>query len=126
MCDNMRKLIIKIGENLHQDLKEVFLDPKNKANPNTHTLYLKDVNEFYKLLSPQRMELLRILINNSNTEFTINALSKKLKRKQEAISRDTMLLEKYQLIKKTKEKQLVKVKPLYQTLSIDLTTKMTI
>ncbi|NMA44898.1 MAG: hypothetical protein GX950_03760 [Candidatus Diapherotrites archaeon] len=122
----MKKLIIKISNNIHQDLKDVYLNPKIKANPNTHTLYLKDVNEFYTLFSPQRMELLRILINTPNTEFTINSLSKKLKRKQEAISRDTSLLEKYQLIKKTKVKQLVKVKPLYQTLSIDLSTKLSI
>ena len=122
----MKKLIIKISNNIHQDLKDVYLNPKIKANPNTHTLYLKDVNEFYTLFSPQRMELLRILINTPNTEFTINSLSKKLKRKQEAISRDTSLLEKYQLIKKTKVKQLVIVKPLYQTLSIDLSTKLSI
>ena len=54
----MKKLIIKISNNIHQDLKDVYLNPKIKANPNTHTLYLKDVNEFYTLFSPQRMELL--------------------------------------------------------------------
>lgn len=118
----MKKLIIKIGDGLKRDLKLVYINPKLYAKPNTHTLYLKDSKELYKLFSPQRMELLKFIINNSSNKISINYLSKKLKRKQEAISRDTIMLEKYQLIKKIKEKQEVHIKPMYQSLLIDLTT----
>lgn len=116
----MKTLIIKIGGNLKRDLKEVLLDPKNKANINTHTIYLKNSKELYKILSPERLELLRYITDNNQAELTVSELAGKLKRKQEAISRDAILLEKYNIIEKVKNKQKVYIKAIYSALDIKL------
>jgi len=116
----MNTLIVKIGGNPKDDIKAVFDNPKENGQPNTNTLYLKDAKELYEILSPQRMELLLYLANNSKEQNTINGLAKKLKRRQEAISRDTIVLERHQLVKKTKEKQKVFVKSMYGTLNLKL------
>lgn len=115
----MKTLIIRIGSDMKSDIKKVFDNPK-KARLNTHTLYLKDSKEFYEILSPQRLELLRFITNNPCDEHTISQLAKKLKRRQEAISRDTILLSKYNIIEKVKEKQRVYVKALYDSLDLQL------
>ena len=69
------------------------------------------------------MELLLYLTNNQKEENTVTGLAKKLKRMQEAISRDAILLEKHSLIKKTKQKQKVLITPLYDAISLILAVK---
>jgi predicted transcriptional regulator len=115
----MKKLIIKIGKDMKEDLKEVFNNPKS-AKVNTHTLYLKDSKDLYEILSPQRIDLLKFITNNTEKKYTISELAKQLKRRQEAISRDTILLSKYRIIEKVKEKQKVHIKAIYDTLDLKL------
>lgn len=117
----MRQLIIKIGGKMDKDLKQVFESPR-KAKPNTHTLYLKNSEELYEILSPKRLELLRYILKHEAEKKTVSELAQKLKRKQEAISRDANLLAKYNLIQKIKEKQMVYLKALYRSLEIQLTS----
>jgi predicted transcriptional regulator len=117
----MKSLIINIGGNVKADLKKAFENPKESIMPNSHTLYLKDTNQLYEILSPQRMELLMYITTHSREDNTVSELAKKLKRKQEAISRDTILLSKYNLIKKVKDKQRVYIKALYNSLDLKLT-----
>jgi predicted transcriptional regulator len=116
----MKTLIVRIGGDIKKELKEVYLDPKNKAQPNTHTLYLKDGKELYKILSPERIELLKYITNNACDNITIGELAKELNRRQEAVSRDTILLEKYNLIQKIKDKQKVYIRAIYSALDIKL------
>lgn len=115
----MKQLTIKIGREMKEDLKEVFRNP-SKASPNTHTLYLKNTKELNELLSPKRLELLIHIIKHQHKRKTISELARELERKQEAISRDANLLAKYSLIKKARERQMVYLKALYNSLEIKL------
>jgi predicted transcriptional regulator len=117
--EKMRKLIIKIGGSMEEDLKQVYKNPK-LGKPGTHTSYLKNRQELYELLSPQRLELLRYVTCHPEEQNTIGHLSKKLKRKQEAISRDASFLEKHEMLKKIKEKQSVYLKALYGSLDLKI------
>jgi predicted transcriptional regulator len=119
----MKELIIKIGSDPKKDIKKAFLNPKENVVLNTHTLYLKDSKELYELLSPQRLDLLRFVTQNSLEEYTISELAKKLNRRQEAISRDTILLAKYNMLLKIKEKQKVYIKAIYNSLNLNLSVK---
>lgn len=115
----MKQLIIKIGGDMKKDLKEIFEDPK-KGLSNSHTIYLKNAEELYELLSPKRIELLRYVINHQGQKNTITQISKKLKRKQEAISRDATILERHSLLQKIREKQAIFLKTIYGSLQIKL------
>ncbi len=115
----MEQLIIKIGGDMKKDLKKVFDDP-SKAKTNTHTLYLKNTEEFHKLISPKRLNLLMYIIEHQSEKKTISEIAKELKRKQEAISRDAIMLEKYNLIQKIKEKQMTYLRAIYKSLDIRL------
>jgi predicted transcriptional regulator len=119
----LMELTIKIGGNPRDDIRAACSNPKKNARPGTNTLYLKNTKDLYELLSPQRMELLLYLTNNQKEENTVTGLAKKLKRRQEAISRDAILLEKHSLIKKTKQKQKVLITPLYDAISLILAVK---
>lgn len=110
------KAKIKIGE-MKKELREIFKHPE-KAETGSHTIYLKTPEELYELLTPKRIELLRFALQNK--EKPITKISKALKRKQETISRDASILEKYSLIKKTMDGQKTYIKPLYETLEISL------
>ena len=116
----MVKLIIKIGGNMMKDMKEVWENPR-KAEPGTHTLYLKNLKQLQKVLSPKKLELLMELIESQHNKKTLSETAKHLKRKQEAISRDANVLEKYEMVKKTKEKQKVYLTPAVQSIEIRLT-----
>ena len=110
------KLKIKIGD-MKEGVKEVFRHPE-KAEAGTHSLYLKSPRELYELLTPKRIELLRFALKNDKEPIT--AISKALKRKQEAISRDATILEKYSLITKTRDNKKTYIKSKYNTLEITL------
>lgn len=115
----MRQLIIKIGGDMKKDVRMAFSNP-SRANPDSHTLYLKNSEELYEILSPRRLELLRYIIKHQTEHKTISEAAKELKRKQEAISRDACLLSRYALIEKVKEKQMIYLKALYDSLDIKL------
>ncbi len=116
--NNMKKIIIKIGVKMEDDLKQIYENPKT-GNPGTNTIYLKNVSELSQILSPQRLRLLKNLINEQKSE-SVTDLAKKLKRKQEAISRDLKILEKNSLVQKNKEKQETHAKTNYSTIEIQL------
>lgn len=119
----MMKLKIKIGADIHKDLREAFERP-DKTQAGTHTIYFKTPEELYELLTPKRLELLMFTMENKNE--TISEIAKALKRKQESISRDASILEKYRIIKKTKDKQKTYLKPLYNGFEITLQPKNTL
>ena len=119
----LEKLVIKMGGNMKKDLRKVFLNPKKYAQPGTHTVYLKNTEELHELFSPKRLEMLLQLIEDQPRKKTISETAKELKRKQEAISRDAAILEKYELIKKVKEKQKVYLKPTCKTIEIELSNR---
>ena len=102
-----------------KELKAVFDHPE-KAEKNVHTLFLDSSEDLYRLLSPQRLELLRQLIKYQATKKTVGELAKELGRKQEAISRDASFLAMHQMIKKTKKKREVYLEALYKSLDIRL------
>lgn len=110
------KLRIKIGR-MDKDIKEIFEHPE-KGHPGTHTLYLKTPKELYELLTPKRLELLMFTMQNKKEAIT--SISKSLKRKQEAISRDASILEKYGIIKKTKDRKKTYLSPIYTGFEISL------
>ncbi len=112
-------MIIKIGGDIKKDLREIWEDPR-KAEPNTHTLYLKTAADLYEILSPKRLELLMHIIKHQSQKKTISELAKELKRKQEAISRDASFLAMHQMIKKIKKSRTVYLKALYKSLDIRL------
>ncbi len=115
----MKHLIIKIGTDMIDDLREIYNDPK-KGIPNSNTIYLKDANELYEMLSPKRLELLKFVLNVKNKNKAIKEISRQLKRKQEAISRDASFLESRSIIKKVKEQQRTYLKPVFDSIQINL------
>ncbi|MBT4192308.1 MAG: hypothetical protein HOE11_03285 [Candidatus Diapherotrites archaeon] len=97
----MKKIIIKVGGNMLEDIREVWHNPeKMKGKTGTHTIYIKDPREIPEILSPQR---LRMLIDVANNQHNISETAKRLGRKQEAISRDVKALEANGMIKKDKK-----------------------
>lgn len=120
----MKTLIIKIGGDPKKDIKEVFDNPKKNGQPGTSTLYLNSVKDLYEMLSPKRMGLLLYLAGSEESaQNTTTVLANKLGRKQEAISRDTAILEKHGLISKTKDKQKVFIKSAYGAINLCLTAE---
>lgn len=115
----MQKLIINIGGDMLKDIKEVFDNP-SKGKPGTHTMYLKTSEDLYEMLSPKRLDLLKYIIEHQGEKKSISELASELKRKQEAISRDTNVLAKYGLVKKIKDKKTVYLKAMYGSLVINL------
>jgi len=118
MVCGLKALVIKIGR-MDRELEEVYRDPK-KAVPGAHTLYLRDGAELNEILSPKRIELIKYLIEHSSEKKSISELAKELRRKQEAVSRDASILEKYSLVSKKKERRAVHLKALYGSLKIEL------
>ena len=118
----MEKLVIKIGTDKMKELKDVFDNPKKYSNSNTHTLFLDTSEDLYRLLSPQRLELLRRLIKYQSKKKTVGELARELGRKQEAISRDASFLAMHKMIKKTKKKREVYLKPMFKSLEIRFAT----
>lgn len=116
----MTRLIIKIGGNMKEDLRKVFENPKKYAQPGTHTVYLKNAVDLATLLSPKKFQLLKEIIETQTKKKTLGEIAAKLKRKQEAVSRDATLLERHGIIKKAKEKQKVFLKSNYDSLQIQL------
>ncbi len=115
----MKKLVIKIGGNMMGDIRELFQNPqKFRGEPSTHTHYIKSPEELYEIFSPKRIELLAYLLAEKGESVT--KVSRALKRKQEAISRDANILVRHGMIEKTKEGHTTILKAKYGTLEISL------
>lgn len=53
----MKKLVIKVGQRMDDDLQEAFFHPK-KSDAGTHTLYLKNEKDLSEILSPKNRKML--------------------------------------------------------------------
>ncbi len=111
------KLIIKVGGDFSSDLREIAKDPF-KGEPGSHTAYVKDWKGVLTVLSPKRLELMAEMIAESSKENTVNGLADSLHRKQEAISRDAVVLQKHGLIQKVRNKKQVFLKPKFDSIEI--------
>ncbi len=112
----MNKLIIKVGGNIKADLREAWEHP-SKELLGTHTVYVKDTNGVRKLLSPERIHLLKQSLEYSSSPC-VSDLVKKTGSKQEAISRDASVLEMYGAIKKVKKGRNVYLEPKIKSIEI--------
>ena len=97
----MKQLIIKIGGDMNKDMRDIWGDP-SKRRPNTHTIYVKNSKEAMEVLSPERMHLLKQILEYE-PRACVSDLVEKTGRKQEAISRDLSILEKHGAIEKKKK-----------------------
>jgi predicted transcriptional regulator len=111
-------LIVKIGGSILKDINE--LKQNSKQVPNSVTTYLDSLEELPKLFTKKRLKLLNYLMKDFDQNKTITQISKDLNRKQEALSRDLIALEKKGFIIKTKEKQKVFPKTNFEELRIIL------
>ena len=116
---NMSKLVIKIGGNPKLDIRRMFRNPE-KIERGTNTIYLREYTDLLRILTEERMRLIGHLIH-SKKNSSISKLAKELNRKQEAISRDAAILERYEILKKFRNKQETYLKPLYTSVQIDFT-----
>ena len=115
----MESLIVKISSSPKEEIRRAYNNPSEHAPKNTHTLLLKNPGELSTILSPKRIELLIFLTKNPE-KATVSLAAKNLHRQQEAVSRDALILSKYSLISKTKEKQKVYLKPKYKSLELQI------
>ncbi|MFA6269214.1 MAG: hypothetical protein WC652_05330 [archaeon] len=112
----MKQLIIKIGGDIKKDLREAWTDP-SKRRPNTHTIYVKDAAQARRLLSPEKINLLKQSLEYSPSAC-VSDLVESTGRKQEAISRDLKGLEEIGAIKRTKKGRQVFVEPKIDSIEI--------
>ncbi|MCR4369043.1 MAG: hypothetical protein NUV67_04010 [archaeon] len=116
----MKNIIIKIGEKMEDDIRKVFEHPERiTAKPGTHTIYLKNTGELSRLLSPKKLELVSYVIHGGKNK-TIGEIAKKLKRKQEAVSRDANQLALAGMLTKKKQSQKTLLNSDYDSLQIIL------
>lgn len=97
----MKKLVIKIGGDVDKDLREAWINP-SKELMGTTTFYAKNSFQAHQLLSEERLDLIRHLINFSSP-VCVSDLVKSTGRKQEAISRDISILQDQGVIEKNKK-----------------------
>jgi predicted transcriptional regulator len=119
--DGMKKLIIKVGGDMLDDMKEAWLHP-HPSMGGTLTVYLKP-KQLARILSPKRFELWLELLEKSWNPVNVSELAKKTKRKQAAVSRDLAVLEMYGMIQKRKNKQNVIAKSNCGQIVIELARK---
>lgn len=113
-----KKIIIKIGETMAEDLRNLAKRPPELRGATT--IYLNTWDDLQELLSTKRLELLMKLLENDGKKISVSKLAKELKRKQAAISRDLTILQFHQLISKTKDKQTTYPKIEFEQIVIDL------
>jgi len=115
----MKKIVFKVGGNLSDDLK-AFAGNKKKPVGGTTTVYLKNLKDLHEMLTPQRLALLDEMINSGlSNQKNVSEIAKKMRRKQEAVSRDLGILEKKGLVRKTKHKQHVFPKIAFSKIQIE-------
>ena len=112
----MKQLIIKVGGDMNKDLREAWYDP-TKRKPNTHTIYVKDASEAMELISPERINLLKQLMEYEPSAC-VSDLVEKTGRKQEAISRDLSILEKHGAIEKKRKGTKTFIEPKIDSIEI--------
>jgi predicted transcriptional regulator len=114
--DYMKKLIIKVGKNIDKDLREAWVNP-SKELMGTSTLYVKNTLDAHQILSEERLDLMRHIMTYSSFAC-VSDLVKSTKRKQEAISRDILILESQGVVEKIKKGRKVFIKPKIDSIEI--------
>ncbi|MFH0955006.1 MAG: ArsR family transcriptional regulator [Candidatus Micrarchaeota archaeon] len=115
----MKKLVFKIGGTFRQDAV-AFAKGSKKPESGTTTVYLRDFKHLREMLTPKKLALLDAMISFADAKQNVSQIAKKLKRKQEAVSRDLAVLEKNGLIHKTKHKQHVHPALSFSIIQIEL------
>ncbi|HLC92912.1 MAG TPA: hypothetical protein VJH23_04335 [archaeon] len=115
----MKKLKIKLGGDAARDFSEILRSP-SKGEPGTRALYIKSTKELYELFSPKKIEMLRLLLSYNGKPQMITEIARKTQRKQEAVSRDAIALEHWNLIEKIRKGRTALLKAKYDTLEISL------
>ncbi|MEK6902671.1 MAG: hypothetical protein AABX02_03750 [archaeon] len=119
-----KKIIIKIGGDMMADLRKQSKSP-DRSLMGTRTIYLKDMNQFARIFSPERLNLLWQLVHVTE-RLTMDELAARVGRKQEAVSRDISILEKEELIRKEKEKQRVYPRATFKEILIQFTKPVSV
>jgi len=96
---------IIIGGNPRKDLDD-FFSGKSIDQPKD-VLYLDTFEQLHELLSPKKLDLLKWLMDlpKNHGPCSVSETAKKIKRKQEAVSRDLKQLKKLGLVELKKDKQ---------------------
>ncbi len=89
-----------------------------KCGAGDETILLLTPEEFSKVFTPERIRLLKLL--KDNPDLSVNQISKSLKRRREAVSRDIRFLEGLGLIKLEKHARLRVPKQVVQDITIRL------
>lgn len=110
----MGKLIVRLSSEMDSDIRKIANSKKENIAKNI--LYVRDAKQLSSILSSQRMLLLLTLYGE---ELDISTTAKKLKRKQEAISRDATILESAGIIEKIKKGKKVYLKPKVKKIEIE-------
>lgn len=91
---------------------------KGGAGGDDETILLLTPEEFSKVFTPERIRLLKLL--KDKPDLSVNEISKNLKRRREAVSRDIRFLEGIGLIKLEKHARLRVPKQVVQDITIRL------
>lgn len=114
--DCMKKLIIKIGGDSDRDLRDAWSKPSKELNK-TSIVYLKNPIQSHQILSSERLDLMKHIMTYSSPAC-ISDLVESTKRKQEAISRDILILESQGMIEKSKKGRKVFIEPKIDSIEI--------
>ena len=109
---------IIIGGNARKDLDELLSGkPLSEINQPKDALYLDTFERLHELLSPKKLDLLLALMENPK-HCCVSETAAKIKRKQEAVSRDLKQLKKLGLVELKKDGQKTIPKPKFRKLEI--------
>jgi predicted transcriptional regulator len=98
----IKTIVFKIGQDMMRDVRDEIENPQ-KIDSNRLTVYVNHANIIPKMLTTERLRLLKKLAEDEKMGLDIQELSVRLKRKQEAVSRDVNILEQNSLITKIKK-----------------------
>ncbi len=117
----MKKLTVVIGGDIDSDLNEILYSGKSikELNQSKNSLYLENYEQFYKLLSPKKLDILLFLMK-SKTKKSVSEIAEKTKRLQEAVSRDLSKMKDLGIIEIKKEKNFAYISPNFKTIEIKL------
>ncbi|MBI4052951.1 MAG: ArsR family transcriptional regulator [Candidatus Diapherotrites archaeon] len=109
---------IIIGGNEEKDLDD-FFSGKSTDQPKD-VLYLDTFEQLHELLSPKKLDLLKWLMDlpKNHKPCSVSDTAKKIKRKQEAVSRDLKQLKKLGLVELKKDGQKTIPTPKFRRIEI--------
>ena len=110
------EVVIKVGGDVWRDFKKIVTDKKAAKRQPANVIYVESFEQLASILSAKRMQLIHYVARHRSR--TVGEIAKEANRKQEAISKDIHLLEKYGLVSLRKEKTKVFVEPVGTKISI--------